>query len=338
MEALSNKSEQIRDRSVDVMKGILVIQMVLCHCIQFFGNESWPIQKQICDYINLTTFSGFLFTFGFACNYAYFSKSFIKAVPRMIKTAVKMLLAFYISSICYIAFVEFDYYDPRVPLQVIRLEKYAGWSEFLASFFAIMLIGAALFVVFQRINVWILAGIGVIGFALTFLPYSRITNSWLALFVGSRHYITFPVFQYLFYFAAGVWLCKEGMKSWKWILLAAFLLSAPEFVHYFRTGGLSGRFPPDGAFVFGASIVVFLYYVLSRKLSDMNVRILSVIGEDSIFYLLFTNIIIFAFAGSKYRQIEIKFAIKFYVLLMLAAWFFQHTVSRKRYENHMNGV
>lgn len=338
METSSNKLEQTRDRSIDVMKGILVIQMVLCHCIQFFGNDSWPIQKQVCDYINLTTFPGFLFAFGFACNYAYFSKSFIKAVPRMIKTAVKMLLAFYISSICYIAFVEYDYYDPRVPLQVVRLEKYAGWSEFLASFFAIMLIGAALFVAFQRINVWILAGIGVIGFALTYLPYSRITNPWVALIVGSRHYITFPILQYLFYFAAGVWLCKNGMKRWKWMLAVAFLLSVPEFVHYLGTDGLSDRFPPDGAFVFGASVIVFLYYVLSRKLSGMNVRILSVIGEDSIFYLLFTNIIIFAFAGSRFRQGGIQFAIVFYLLLMLTAWFCQHTVSRKRYESHMNGV
>lgn len=330
MEAPSNKIEQIRDRSIDILKGILVIQMVLCHCIQFFGNESWPIQKQVCDYINLTTFPGFLFSFGFACNYAYFSKNWGKAVPRMIKTAVKMLLVFYLSSICYIAFVEYDYYDPRVPLQVVRLEKYAGWSEFLASFFAIMLIGAALFGVFRKINVWILSGIGVIGFALTYLPYSRITNPWVALLVGSRHYITFPVLQYLFYFAAGVWLCKKGIEHWKWILSTAVFLSVPEFVHYFGTGELTSRFPPDGAFVFGASIVVFLYYMLSRKLSDMNVRILSVIGEDSIFYLLLTNIIIFAFAGSRFRQGGIHFAIKFYFLLILAAWFCQHTVKRKR--------
>lgn len=336
MEITNNQLEQTRERSVDILKGILVIQMVLCHCIQFFGNDSWPIQKQICDFINLTTFPGFLFAFGFACNYAYFSKSWKKAILRMVKTAVKMLLAFYISSICYIAFVEYDYYDPRVLLQVVRLEKYAGWSEFLASFFVIMLIGAALFVVFQRINVWILAGIGVMGLALTYLPYSRITNSWAALMVGSRDYITFPVLQYLFYFAAGVWLCKNGMKRWIWILTAVVLLSVPEFLHYFGTGDLSNRFPPDGAFLFGASVVVFLYYMLSRKLSDMNVNILSVIGEDSIFYLLFTNIIIFAFAGSRFRQGGIQFAIRFYLLLMLVTWFCQHTVSRKRYESHMN--
>ena len=52
---------------MDILKGILVLQMVLCHCIQFFGRDSKPIQKQICDYINLTTFSGFFFAFGGSC-------------------------------------------------------------------------------------------------------------------------------------------------------------------------------------------------------------------------------------------------------------------------------
>ena len=38
-----------RDDAADIMKGILVLQMVLCHCIQFFGRDTKPVQKQICE-------------------------------------------------------------------------------------------------------------------------------------------------------------------------------------------------------------------------------------------------------------------------------------------------
>lgn len=362
------RSAKTRDRSLDVMKGILVLQMVLCHCIQFFGNESWPVQKQICDYINLTTFSGFLFTFGFACQYAYFRKSFREAAPHMAKNAVRMLIAFYLSGICYIAFVEYEYYDPGAVPQMLLLQKYPGWSEFLASFFGVILIGLVFFGLFRRMNGWILAGIGALSFGLTFLPYDRITHPWAALFVGSTECQTFPVLQYLFYFAAGVYLCKAmsaqrggeaggragaggrgipaavsqcggkaggregagGKKSaLRWAVpAAAVLLTIPELVFYLRTGELSGRFPPDAMFVFGAGAFVYLYYCLSRKLAKWNVHFLSAIGENAIFYLLFTNCVIFAFAGSNFKLRGIRFALQFYVLLMLSAWFCQHTVRR----------
>ena len=53
-----------RDEAVDVMKGILVLQMVLCHCIQFFCDDANLAVHVLRDYINLTTFSGFFFAFG----------------------------------------------------------------------------------------------------------------------------------------------------------------------------------------------------------------------------------------------------------------------------------
>lgn len=427
-----DRPKAARDWSLDIMKGLLVMQMVLCHCIQFFGNESWPVQKELCEYINLTTFPGFLFTFGAACQYAYFSKKFTQAAPRMLKDALKMLIAFYLSGICYIAFVEYDYYDPRVVPQLLTLQKYPGWSEFLASFFGVLLVAILLFGIFKRINLLILAVIGLISWRCTFLPYERITHPWLALFVGSTNYLTFPVLQYLFYFASGAWICKtmaagkgggkdtrkgtgKGMgkapgngtgksvgkgeetgedeskyvgeskgaeeskvegndkrngvntaeavgqtareqtakerveisvsgprlkekvlntvsskKGWL-IVLAAVLLSIPGLRHYARVRELSMRFPPDAAFVFGASMFVCLYYYLSRFLAarPARIRILSVIGENALFFLLFTNCVIFAFAGSRFKLRGFSFALLFYVLLMLSAWFVLHTVRRR---------
>ena len=56
-----------RNQEIDIMKGLLTLAMILCHCLQFFGKEDAGIEKILVNVINLTTFSGFLFCFGFVC-------------------------------------------------------------------------------------------------------------------------------------------------------------------------------------------------------------------------------------------------------------------------------
>ena len=53
-----------RNQEIDIMKGLLTLAMILCHCLQFFGKEDAGIEKILVNVINLTTFSGFLFCFG----------------------------------------------------------------------------------------------------------------------------------------------------------------------------------------------------------------------------------------------------------------------------------
>ena len=320
-----------RDDAADIMKGILVLQMVLCHCIQFFGRDTKPVQKQICDYINLTTFSGFMFTFGLSCWYAYFSRSFRQAAPRMIRTALKCLAAFWISSICYIGLVELDYYDPRVFRQIILLEKYAGWSEFLASFAGVMLVWLLLFGLFQRQNGWLTLLCLAAGGLLTLIPYGRIGDSRAALMIGSTGWITFPVLQYLFYFAAGVWFCRRKI-IWDFrIFLVCVMLSLPEIVCYIRSGCLTDRFPPDGWFLFGAVLFLYLYYQLAHALAgrwpcSRICAFLRGLGMNTVFCLLLSNLVIFSFSAGKFKQRTFEFALLFYLVLMAALWFVLHLV------------
>ena len=346
-----------RDRSMDILKGILVLQMILCHCIQFFGRDSRPVQQQICDYINLTTFSGFFFAFGGSCWYAYFSKEFKKAAPRMLKTALKCLAAFWLSSICYVGLVELDYYDPRVLRQILALEKYGGWSEFLASFAGVMIVGIAFFALFQKQNGYLTTACIAAGALLTLIPYDKVTVPQAALFIGSAHYTTFPVFQYLFYFAAGIWFCRRRIVWDVRILAAAFVLTLPELVHYIRTGCLSGRFPPDLWFIAGAALFLYLYFLLAHAIADRTgfgaggersertasppangkppvpKLFLSKIscfledtGANAIYYLLISNLAIFAFSESSCKLRTFEFALEFYIILMISACFLRRLV------------
>ncbi len=333
-----------RDRSVDILKGILVLQMVLCHCIQFFGRDSKPVQQQICDYINLTTFSGFMFTFGCSCWYAYFSRDFRTSAGRMLRTALKCLAAFWLSSICYVGLVELEYYDPGMIRRILLLEKYGGWSEFLASFAGVMVVGLILFRLFQMQNGYLTAGCLAIGALLTLIPYSKVTSTQAALFIGSTSCTTFPVLQYLFYFAAGVWFCRKKIVWDIRILAAVVVLTLPELIMYLVGGHLTNRFPPDMWFVAGAALFLYLYYLLAHVIADgmpndlpgergSGHRIINCIGgflqdtgANAIFYLLFSNLVIFAFSASKYKLRTFAFALEFYVILMVSACFVRRLV------------
>lgn len=72
-----------RKREIDILKGILTITMILCHSIQFFGVEKDPVQGLLVNVINLTTFSGFVFCFGYVGEMAYFQKSWPTAAKKM---------------------------------------------------------------------------------------------------------------------------------------------------------------------------------------------------------------------------------------------------------------
>ena len=83
-----------RRREIDICKGILTVTMILCHCIQFFGNETEGVQKILADVINLATFSGFLFCFGYVSDIAYYRKEWKESAGKMLKNAVRLLAAF----------------------------------------------------------------------------------------------------------------------------------------------------------------------------------------------------------------------------------------------------
>ena len=216
-----------RNQDIDIMKGLLTLAMILCHCLQFFGKEDAGIEKILVNVINLTTFSGFLFCFGFVCCLAYFQGDTRRGIVHMLRNMIRLLLAFYISGLAYMAFKEQKIFRKDFIREVLTLRRYPGWSEFLTSFAAVLLVGALLLPALRKTNGWVVIGAAVVSLASCFIPYEKITNPWLALFIGSGSYTTFPVLQYGVYFVAGVWAAKrKKWPDWK-LFFGAAILSTP---------------------------------------------------------------------------------------------------------------
>lgn len=329
-----------RNREIDIMKGLLTVAMILCHCIQFFGNEGVGTQKQLVNLINLTTFSGFLFCFGYVSELAYYRKDFKTAAWKMGKNAVRMVIAFYISGLGYIALAERKTYQWQRVEAVLKLRVFPGWSEFLASFAAVLLIGIVLYPLMKRMN-WklFLAFLAASLAGCWLIPYGEIHNSYLALLVGSNDYTTFPVLQYGVFFAAGVWFSKEKISWEKKTLLGAILFGIPFFLYYAQHDSwLPGRFPPSVCFICGGIFGVYVYRLVSlllawlaekNTIADIVMTSIENIGMNSMFYLILSNLLIFAVAGSNFTYRSIKFAYWYFGIVLCIIYFLRKYIRTK---------
>ena len=331
------KTASGRKREIDMLKGILTITMILCHSIQFFGVEDDPVQGFLVNVINLTTFSGFVFCFGYVGEMAYFQKGWMEGACKMGKNMLRILIAFYLSGIAYVSLVEGKIFRIDFIREVIFLKKYPGWSEFLVSFSAMLLIGILCFPLLKRMNGKILVLCALTSGSLCFLPYDKIQNSWLALFVGSRHYVTFPVLQYSFFFAVGIWFCKKQIK-WKWqIMVISICLGLPCLFYYGKTAYLPERFPVSVWYLFGGCLFVYLYYLLACAMEKMQIGILKkvtgyfeVVGAESLYYLLFSNFMIFALDCSSFSFRSVKYGYIYFVVILLVIGYFRHILPVKK--------
>lgn len=323
---------------IDLFKGILVSLMVLAHCIQFFGIES-GVFRGITSYINLTTFSGFIFSFGYVSQKAYYNKQLRDVWQRMARNCCKILIAFYISSFSFFILVEHETYSMAFLKRVFLIHTYAGWSEFLVSFVAILLLGIVLFHVFKHMNNKILLGIAILSFIICYLPYEKVTHPIIALFIGSSHYITFPVIQFLIYYALGVMVSKTSRSKGFKLLVIMSVLSLPICIYRIIIGEMPSRFPPDWRYVFGAMFVVALYYVFAEWIAQKTqfrgigrrVRdCLEGIGRESLYFLLVSNIIIFALAGVGFVQRHNVSALILYAIIMCMLWYIKSLIGVKK--------
>ena len=159
-----------RKREIDIQKGMLTVAMMLCHCIQFFGKEEYGLQKILVNLINLSTFSGFMFCFGYTNQIAYYRKEWKNSFGKMLKNVCRMLIAFYISGIAYVALVEGKIFRWKFVAEVVMLKKYPGWSEFLVSFAAVLLVGIFLYPIIRRMNTIMFLGVACISCIACYIP------------------------------------------------------------------------------------------------------------------------------------------------------------------------
>ncbi len=292
------------DKSIDRIRGFLVLIMVYAHVLQFFGNgEAYPAIPRIIDVINILVFPTFVFCFGRSSSIAYLQKPFKAAAPRLVKTVLTLYAVFALSGLGFRILREGAAFNTITVEKILLLNDIPGWSEFLAAFAAYALVVLLLLRPLQWLSIRLVPTLAAcaVCLSLCFLPYGLIQSNQIGLFIGSRSFACFPAVQYAPYLLAGInWqTTKKHGWSWTFIGLGATLAG----VVYTVVNGLPERFPPSLAWVLltgffppAMSFLAARIKTLPRYLNLVD-SVMRGVGRKSLFYLLSSNLVIFALAG-----------------------------------------
>ncbi len=298
----------MRDRSIDVGRGLLVLIMVYGHVMQFFGDSQiFPTVGTLIEIINLTVFPTFVFYFGATAVLAYLKKPYLKALPGMARTAIRTYVVFCLSGVGYRVLREHAPLAVGTVRRVMQLRDIPGWSEFLIAFSLYSLLMIVAFPVLRRLSQRPLAALlaGVVCLACCLIPYGQVQPTQLQLLIGGTDFACFPILQYMPYFLAGM-VYAQGRRGKHLLLLA--LVSSAVGAGYWRFAGYPGRFPPTWGWILLAALPVAAVVLLSRALAaltgdgfgrigDALCGVLGGLGGASLYYLLASNLVIFALAG-----------------------------------------
>lgn len=294
---------QERDIKMDIFKGLLVIGMVYCHILQFFVNLGKnPVADHITGYINSVTFAGFVFTFGYTSYIAYFSKPFKEVYRRIIMAFLKLLCAYYISGLSFRVFVDHKHISWILVKKILMLQDIPGWSEFIISFALYILVAVILFYPLKKLIeikplFWVIVPLLLFT---TLLLYDHVNSTQLGLLIGTTKFAAFPILQYMPLYLLGIYFKRYEIGPNKFVILGAGTLSGIGLVQMsFNNWQLPGRFPPTVFWIILPSFALCMYYGMGFLLQKYKIRcgILLILGQNSMVYLLLSNMIIFALSG-----------------------------------------
>ena len=300
----------MRDRSIDVGRGLLVIAMVYGHVMQFFGDSQiFPLVGKLINVINLVVFPTFVFYFGATAVLAYLKKPYMSALPGMARTALRSYAVFCLSGIGYRVLRENKAFAVGTVRRVMQLSDIPGWSEFLIAFAIyglLLIVGYAVFDYLSRRPVASLIVSAACVCACLFVPYGRISTH-LALLIGGRDFAYFPVVQYMPYFLAGMLFAQGDRCMRKGLMLVSVLCSLGGVAHW-HFFGFPNRFPPEWGWILLPAALVSVVVLLGRaisalaglgigKVADALCGVLGHFGGASLYYLLGSNLVLFTLAG-----------------------------------------
>lgn len=300
----------MRDRSIDVGRGLLVIMMVYGHVMQFFGDSQiFPLVGTMIDVINLTVFPTFVFYFGATAVLAYLKKPYLQALPGMLRTTLRAYAVFCLSGVGYRVLRENKAFSVGTVRRVMQLHDIPGWSEFLISFTLyglLLIVGYAVFDFLSRKPMACLFVSALCVCSCLVVPYGEIPTH-LALLIGGRNFSYFPIVQYMPYFLCGM-LYSQGDRRTRRMLFVVAVVSSLGGVAHWHFFGFPGRFPPEWGWILLPAVLVGAVVLLSRalcgmagngigKIADALCGVLGHFGGASLYYLLGSNLVLFTLAG-----------------------------------------
>jgi hypothetical protein len=106
---------------------------------------------------------------------------------------------------------------------------------------------------------------------------------------------SFPILQYFPLYLLGMYAARHNLRPHVLIGLAGIAA----FYIYDHFVAAASRFPPDVIWIAGSAFFTIAWYAAARFLNraELAARLLIPIGQNALFYLLTSNILVFAASG-----------------------------------------
>lgn len=291
-----------RDLSIDYMKIILVVTMIICHTISYCQGAA----GYFAEYTNLTTFSGFMFAFGYACNLAYL-KNDVVPYKKIVKNALRTLLCYYVSAFCWRIFVKGDF-SLSALINTLTTRELAGCSEFLISWVYIYLVILVLFPVIKRViqNKYMVILWVFVSLVSSFVHFEVIDIFWLAPIFNTGVGCYFPLLQYSGYFIVGAYISHHIDEiNYKALAVVAVMGTGTYMLYRVIMGVQPQRWScPSLLWIVGGYLPVLLIFAACKKFSSYEHRridkVLLPLGQNTLEALLISNVFCFV---AKYSEI-----------------------------------
>jgi hypothetical protein len=295
---------KIRQTAIDYLKAFLVIGMILGHSLQLLSKPKgllWAFSTGI----NLITFSGFFFCFGYVFYWAYLTKPFIAVRGKIVRTAIKTLVGYYVAALTSLLILSPQFsgrpyiVSVNALLEVIYFKQVPAFTEFLLTFFLITALVGLFFRFFRTVaHSWLftllVSGIGWITAAI--LPVDLNLGAPLSLFIGTQTHFVFPLIQYLPVFLLGLsFACRNLI--WHPVIGSLALFGTSLFIGYYLYYGQEPRESSPSIFwLLGSYGILYMYFLLAKWLERQSFTLpyLLSVGQNTLFYLITSNLIIFS--------------------------------------------
>lgn len=307
MEHIEIRETKKRLDFLNIYKALLVLGMITGHALMLLSNSKGEYILYYKTYINLITFSGFFLAFGYIYEMIYFQKGII--FKKNLMSVFKLLLAFYISGIFFRMLIKPHAISWPVIAKILILSDVPGYSEFLLAF-AIIALLALLFAKLPdkiKLNTKVIIVLCLMALVSAFFIKKGESSTYLGLLMGSNKFGAFPVLQYSFWFWIGVLIRRDALKlNWK-IMLVCILMTMTYLGYYINENRFPSRFPPSFLWIIGSAFPLYLLLKISIYFEQIKGKLpvhlyqeVNLIGENTLFHLIMSNIFLFILSNYIY--------------------------------------
>ena len=283
-----------RVRSIDIMKGLLTLGMISAYGIQIlaYQNSEGSLFR---IFINLISFTGFCFCFGYVVNLAYYQNS-VRYLQRSIQTVLRCYLAYVLSGYAFMVIMDSSP-GLEVLLKIATFGCIPGYSEFLASLTALLLLAILL----KKVMLFLLEKpllFFVVFFMIlssVFLPLRQYPIR-IGLLIGNRSGTLFPILQYFPVVILGCYFSARKITDIR-TLSIFWIIALISFIFVLIDKDNIRRYPPNLVFMaMSLGISMFYYYIsihLDKLLKNPAGELIIHFGSNVLYYLIISNISFF---------------------------------------------